>query len=79
LWGPLTAHTINNSVLNLVHIRTIDGLDADTMVLNVVMDVGFAALLLWTKLWAKRLHTSELEPWGTKHVQKRLEASYPIH
>jgi membrane protease YdiL (CAAX protease family) len=66
LWGAWLGHAINNSVLNLVHVRTIDGLDTDTLALNLVMVVGFVAMLFWTRLWAKRLQMPELAPWGTK-------------
>lgn len=65
LWAPWIAHTINNSTLNLLHIRTIDGLDADAIVLNAVMVLGLVALLLWTRLWAQRLQMPELKPWGS--------------
>jgi membrane protease YdiL (CAAX protease family) len=65
LWASWTAHTINNSTLNLLHIRTVDGLDAATAVLYPVMTVGLVALMLWTRLWAERLQMPELEPWGS--------------
>jgi membrane protease YdiL (CAAX protease family) len=65
LWTPWIAHMINNSTLNLLHIRTTGGLDADLGVLYPVMMAGFVALLPWTRLWAKRLRMPELAPWGT--------------
>jgi membrane protease YdiL (CAAX protease family) len=65
LWAAWIAHTINNTVLNLVHIRTVEGLDANLTVLYIVMAVGYIALLLWTKVWAKRLSMLELKPWGS--------------
>jgi membrane protease YdiL (CAAX protease family) len=64
LWTSWMAHTINNSALNLVHIRTAAGLDADTGLLYVALGVGYLALLLWAKVWAKRLRMRELKPWG---------------
>jgi membrane protease YdiL (CAAX protease family) len=64
LWAPWIAHTINNTILNLVHVRTAEGLDADTGVLYAVVAVGYLASLLWTKVWAKRLRMPELGPWG---------------
>lgn len=69
LWAAWIAHTINNTVLNLVHVRTVEGLDANLTVLNVVMAVGYVALLLWTKVWAKRLSMPELRPWGASGDQ----------
>jgi len=64
LWAPWLAHTINNSTLNLLHIRTIEGLYVDTGVLYGVVAIGYAALLLWTKLWVERLQMPELRPWN---------------
>lgn len=63
LWAPWLAHAINNSIFNLVHIQTIEGLDAETGVLYAVVALGCVGMLIWTKLWAKRLHLPELRPW----------------
>jgi len=65
LWAPWLAHTINNSVLNLLHFRTMAGLDAEIGVLYGVIGAGYLALLLWTALWAKRFRLPRLTPWGT--------------
>jgi membrane protease YdiL (CAAX protease family) len=64
LWAPWIAHTISNTTLNLLHIRTAAGLDADTGLLGPVLTAGYLALLLWTKAWAKWLRMPELKPWG---------------
>jgi membrane protease YdiL (CAAX protease family) len=64
LWAPWIAHTISNTTLNLLHIRTAAGLDADVALLGPVLTVGYLALLLWTKGWAKWLRMPELKPWG---------------
>jgi membrane protease YdiL (CAAX protease family) len=63
LWAPWLAHAINNSTFNLLHIRTIEGLDADIGALYGIVAIGYLAFLLWTKLWPKRLHMAELRPW----------------
>lgn len=64
LWAPWVAHTINNSLLNLIHIQTVGGLDADMGVVNGAVAVGYIVLLLWTKVWAKRLRMPEVRAWG---------------
>jgi uncharacterized protein len=64
LWAPWIAHTINNSVLNLLHIRSIAGLDAGIGVLYGVVAAGYLALLLWTALWARRFRLAEPAPWA---------------
>jgi membrane protease YdiL (CAAX protease family) len=64
LWAPWLAHTINNSIFNLVHIQTVEGLDADVGVLYGVIAVGYLALLLWTRVWARRWQMPQVRPWG---------------
>ena len=64
LWAPWIAHTISNTTLNLLHIRTAAGLDAGTALLGPLLTVAYLALLLWTKGWARWLRMPELKPWG---------------
>jgi len=64
LWAPWLGHTVNNTILNLTHLRTVGGLDADLMVRNVTMLAGFLLILPWIAAWAKRLQLPQLTPWG---------------
>jgi membrane protease YdiL (CAAX protease family) len=64
LWGPWIMHTINNSVQNMIHIQTIDGLDSDMMVFQIALTFSLAAIILFFRALAKRLGTPELKPWG---------------
>lgn len=64
LWAPWLAHTIHNSAFNLVHIRTVEGLDADMSVLLPVLIGGYVLLVVWTKLVARRFNLPPLEPWA---------------
>ncbi|HWI61342.1 MAG TPA: CPBP family intramembrane glutamic endopeptidase [Symbiobacteriaceae bacterium] len=45
LWAPWLAHTINNTVLNFIHIRTAAGLDADVGARNVALVAGLLLTL----------------------------------
>jgi membrane protease YdiL (CAAX protease family) len=65
LWAGWIAHTINNTTLNLLHIRTAGGLDAGIPLLYPVLAVACLALLFWIKGWTRWLHMPELTPWGT--------------
>jgi membrane protease YdiL (CAAX protease family) len=65
LWAPWLGHTINNTILNLTHLRTVGGLDADLMARNVMMLVGFLLVLPWTAAWARRFRLPQVKPWGT--------------
>ncbi len=66
LWAPWLAHTINNSVLNMVHIRTAEGLDSDMVLLQVMLIVCYVAVILLFRAMAKRFQMPEVRPWGWK-------------
>ena len=74
LWASWIAHAINNTTLNLVHVRTVDGLDANVVILQMVLGTGYLALLLWTKWWSQRLRMPELKPWGPPITHARSRA-----
>ena len=63
LWAPWLVHTINNSVQNMVHIRTVNGLDSDMVVFQVTLTVGFLAVMLLFRSLTKRFQMSEVRPW----------------
>ncbi len=67
LWGPFLAHFINNSIMNVLFIRTAEGLQAGTDFIPfvVVLLVGNLALIPVIGWWAKRLKLPEVEPWGS--------------
>ena len=67
LWAPWIAHTISNSVLNLLHIRTLSGLDADIGILYPVFTIGYVGLILWSGLWARRWKLPRLTPWDSTY------------
>jgi membrane protease YdiL (CAAX protease family) len=64
LWAPWLSHMINNTVLNLVHIQTVGGLDADVTVLYPVITVAYLAMLLLIKAWAARWGMPQLKAWN---------------
>ena len=64
LWGPWIMHTINNSVQNMVHIQTIDGLDSDMMVFQIALTFSLVAIILFFRALTKRFQTPEAKPWG---------------
>jgi len=64
LWAPWIAHFVNNSVFNLLHIRTLSGLDADIGVLHAVLTAGYAGVILWCGYWAGRWRLPRLATWG---------------
>ena len=64
LWAPLIAHFLNNTVLNLVQIQTLNGDLQPAVVLSVVVVVAMAVLTVALEPLARRLVLSHLRPWG---------------
>jgi len=64
LWAPWIVHTINNSVLNVVHIGTTEGLDFNMMVFHVTLAICYVIVMLWFRTLARRLQMPEVKPWG---------------
>jgi len=69
LWGPWIMHTVNNSVQNMVHIQTIDGLDSDMMVFQIALTFSLVAIILFFRALTKRFQTPEVKPWGQETEQ----------
>jgi membrane protease YdiL (CAAX protease family) len=66
LWSAYVAHTINNSVLNMVFIRTAEGLQPgyELALFLAIWLPGYLVLLPVIGWWAKRLKMPEVRPWG---------------
>lgn len=62
LWAPWLAHTINNSVLNLIHIRTAGGLDANMMIVHVILLLGLVVAMVPIHSLARKWALPEVEP-----------------
>jgi membrane protease YdiL (CAAX protease family) len=64
LWAPWLMHTINNTVQNMTHILTIDGLDSDMMVFQVTLTLLLIAIIPFFRVLVKRFKTPGVRPWG---------------
>jgi membrane protease YdiL (CAAX protease family) len=63
LWAPWVAHFISNSVSNLVHVSTTDGLD---LLMPLRMSIYLVVMLLslfWIKKIAEKNQMPEVKPW----------------
>ena len=69
LWAPWLMHTINNTVQNMTHIRTIDGLDSNMMVFQITLTLLLIAIIPIFRILAKRFQTSQVKPWGQETKQ----------
>ena len=64
LWVPWVFHFLNNSVLNLLHITTTDGLDSGSGMRGPVCLIVALLSMFLVKIWAERSHVPEVKPWG---------------
>jgi membrane protease YdiL (CAAX protease family) len=64
LWVSWIFHFLNNTVFNLLHIMTVDGLDSGFSIRGpVYMGVALLSMVL-VKVLAERLQMPEVKPWG---------------
>jgi membrane protease YdiL (CAAX protease family) len=65
LWGSFVSHTLTNSAVNFVHIRSLEGVDAGIAIrmtiFTLVMLLGM--ILIWQV--SARCQLPEVQPWGT--------------
>jgi membrane protease YdiL (CAAX protease family) len=64
LWVPWTAHFINNTVLNVLHVTTSGGGDTGQALVGPVSLVVTLLNMLLVKYLAKRYKMPEVKPWG---------------
>ena len=66
VWGPFLAHTLNNSIFNVLFIQTSAGMQSglEFMPFLLIFLFGNLALVLLIGLLAKRWNMSEVEPWS---------------
>jgi membrane protease YdiL (CAAX protease family) len=64
LWVSWVAHLLNNTVFNLLHITTVDGLDSGMMIRGLVSLIVVLLSLFLVKVLAERLQMPEVKPWG---------------
>jgi membrane protease YdiL (CAAX protease family) len=63
LWAPWIAHMLSNSVLNLLHITTSQGMDVGIPLRMSVYTVVMFLALFWVRRVAAKQRLSEAEPW----------------
>ena len=65
LWGAFLAHTINNSIFNVLFIRTSAGIQSglEFVPFQIIFLLGNLVLVPLIGLFAKRWNLPEIEPW----------------
>jgi membrane protease YdiL (CAAX protease family) len=66
LWGPFVAHMINNSIFNVLFIRTTTGVQSglEFIPFALIFLIGHLLMIPIIAVVANRIETSEVKPWG---------------
>jgi len=74
IWGPFVGHTINNSIFNVLFIRTSMGMQSglDFIPFTVIFLVGHILLIPIIAVVTNRLKTPNVKPWGEFSVSENI-------
>jgi membrane protease YdiL (CAAX protease family) len=64
LWACWIAHTLTNSAVNFLHVKTTDGLDKGLSIRMITFTIVMALSTLLIKQWASWLQIPQVRPWG---------------
>ncbi len=67
LWIPWAAHTVTNTVLNLVHVTTPGGMDTAMVIRMVVFTIVSLLMIFVIRFAARRWNMSEMTIWESRH------------
>jgi membrane protease YdiL (CAAX protease family) len=63
LWAPWISHVLNNSILNLLHVDTLQGMDSLMMVRMPIFTILALLSMLLVKYMAEKFQMAEVQPW----------------
>jgi membrane protease YdiL (CAAX protease family) len=77
LWGPFVAHMINNSIFNVLFIRTTTGVQSglEFIPFALIFLIGHLLMIPIIAVVANRIKTSEVKPWGDFTKSEELTTS----
>ena len=64
LWASWISHVINNSVLNLLHINTLQGMDSGMMIRMPIFTILALLSMFVIRFMAEKFQMTEVKPWG---------------
>jgi membrane protease YdiL (CAAX protease family) len=70
LWVPWVAHLLNNTLFNLLHVTTIDGLDSGMAIRGPVCTIVALLGMILVKVLAERFQMPEVKPWGQWAIEE---------
>jgi membrane protease YdiL (CAAX protease family) len=70
LWAPWISHVINNSILNLLHIDTLQGMDSGMMIRMPLYTILVLLSMFVIKFLAEKFQMDEVKPWQVVHEEE---------
>ena len=67
LWAPWISHVLNNTILNLLHVDTLQGMDSLMMVRMPLFTVLALLSMFLIKFLAEKFQMDEVQPWQAIH------------
>jgi len=64
LWASWISHVINNSVLNLLHVNTLQGIDSGMMIRMPIFTILALLSMFVIRFLAEKFQMAEVKPWG---------------
>jgi membrane protease YdiL (CAAX protease family) len=71
LWAPWISHVISNSILNLLHIDTLQGMDSGMMIRMPLFTILALLSMFVIKYMAEKFQMEEVEPWQLVQEEKQ--------
>ena len=80
LWAPWISHVLNNSILNLLHVDALQGMDSLMMVRMPIFTVLALLSMFLIKYLADKFQMDEVQPWQAtyKGDEKKMDI-YPLN
>jgi membrane protease YdiL (CAAX protease family) len=72
LWTPWISHVITNSTLNLLHIDTLQGIDAGMMIRMPIFTILALLSMFLIKYMAEKFQMDEVQPWRDVNIEDEL-------
>ena len=66
LWAPWISHVINNSILNLLHINTLQGMDPGMMIRMPIFTILALLSMFVVRFLAEKFQLDTVQPWQAK-------------
>jgi membrane protease YdiL (CAAX protease family) len=63
LWAPWISHVLNNTILNLLHIDTLQGMDSGMMIRMPIFTILALLSMFLIKFLSEKFQMPKIQPW----------------